>query len=106
MASAEGRTTGRSDRFEVLCSAEMAPRHELPYAELESLLDQPETYQALLGEYDGPVSLGITVDELTGEPCLLLRIADVDAVRRRELEVDGQMVRVLVRSGFRTPKPD
>ena len=83
----------------------MAPRHELPYAELESLLDQPETYRTLLGEYDGPVSLGITVDENTGEPCLLLRIADVEAVRRHELEVDGHMVRVLVRSGFRAPTP-
>lgn len=83
----------------------MAPRHELPYAELESLLDQPETYRTLLGEYDGPVSLGITVDELTGEPCFLLRIADAAVVRRRELEVDGQIVRVLVRSGYRTPTP-
>jgi hypothetical protein len=83
----------------------MAPRTELPHAEMESLLDQPETYRALLGEYDGPVSLGITVDELTGETCFLLRIADVAAVQRRELEVDGQMVRVLVRSGYRTPTP-
>jgi hypothetical protein len=83
----------------------MAPRHELSCAELESLLDQPETYRTLLGEYDGPVSLGITVDELTGEPCLLLRIADAAAVRSRELAVDGHMVRVLVRSGFRTPSP-
>lgn len=84
----------------------MAPRHELPRAELESLLDQPETYRTLLGEYDGPVSLGITVDELTGEPCLLLRIADVGAVQRRELEVAGHMVRVLVRSGYQAPRPD
>lgn len=83
----------------------MAPRHELSYAELESLIDQPETYRTLLGEYNGPVSLGITVDDRTGQPCLLLRIADADAVRSRELEVDGHMVRVLVRSGFRTPTP-
>ena len=83
----------------------MAPRHELSWAELESLLDQPETYRTLLGEYDGPVSLGITVDESTGEPCLLLRIADAAAVRSRELAVDGHMVRVLVRAGFRTPTP-
>lgn len=83
----------------------MAPRHELPYAELESLLDQPETYRTLLGEYDGPVSLGITVDEATGEPCFLLRIADAAVVRRRELEVDGHLVRVVVRSGYQTPTP-
>lgn len=83
----------------------MAARHELPLAELESLLDQPETYTQLLGEYAGPVSLGITVDELTGEPCLLLRVADAGVVRRRELEVDGHLVRVLVRSGFVSPRP-
>ena len=83
----------------------MAPRHELSRAELESLLDQPETYRTLLGEYDGPVSLGITVDEITGEPCLLLRIANAEAVRRRELEIDGYTIRVLVRSDFRTPTP-
>lgn len=83
----------------------MAPRHELPHAELESLLDQPETYRTLLGEYEGPVSLGITIDESTGEPCFLLRIADADAVVQRELEVDGHMVRVLVRSGYRAPVP-
>jgi hypothetical protein len=83
----------------------MAPRHELPHAELESLLDQPETYRTLLGEYDGPVSLGVTIDQLTGEPCLLLRIADADAVRRHEIEVGGHMVRVLVRSGYHPPTP-
>ena len=83
----------------------MAPRHELPHAELESLLGQPETYRALLGEYSGPVSLGITVDEQTGKPCFLLRVADEKVVRRRELEVDGHTVRVLVRSGYRPPQP-
>jgi len=83
----------------------MAPRHELPHAELESVLDRPETYRTLLGEYDGPVSLGITVDELTGEACFLLRVADANAVRRHELEVDGHMVRVVVRPGYRAPTP-
>ncbi len=83
----------------------MAPRHELAPAELESLLDQPETYRTLLGEYDGPVSLGITTDEATGERCFLLRIGDAGAVQRRELEVDGHRIRVLVRSGYRTPTP-
>ncbi|PRQ04469.1 hypothetical protein ENSA5_07000 [Enhygromyxa salina] len=83
----------------------MAAHHELPHAELESLLDQPETYTQLLGEYAGPMSLGITIDEFTGEPCLLLRVADAGVVRRRELEVGGHMVRVLVRPGFVAPRP-
>lgn len=83
----------------------MAAHHELPHDELESLLDQPETYRQLLGDYSGPVSLGISVDELTGQPCLLLRVADEGVVRRRELEVDGHLVRVVVRPGFRPPTP-
>jgi hypothetical protein len=83
----------------------MAAHHELPHAELESLLDQPETYRQLLGEYAGPVSLGISVDDLTGEPCLLLRVADEGVVQRRELEVDGHKVRVIVRSGYQSPRP-
>lgn len=81
----------------------MAARHELPRAELESLLDQPETYQQLLGEYSGPVSLGLCVDENTGEPCFLLRVGNADVVRRRELDVDGHKIRVIVRPGYRAP---
>jgi len=83
----------------------MAAHHELPLAALESLLDQPETYQALLGDYSGPVSLGITVDENSGEPCLLLRVANEQVVRRRQLAVDGHVVRVIVRSNYATPQP-
>lgn len=85
--------------------AQMAARHELPRAELESLLDQPETYEQLLGDYAGPMSLGVSVDETTGEQCLLLRVADADVVRRRELDVHGHVVRVIVRSGYRQPVP-
>jgi hypothetical protein len=83
----------------------MAARHELPRSELESVLDQPETYRQLLGEYSGPVSLGVSVDELTGEPCFLLRVASADVVRQRELDVDGHKVKVIVRSGYRAPVP-
>jgi hypothetical protein len=83
----------------------MAARHELPRAELESLLDQPETYRQLLGEYSGPVSLGVSVDDDTGEPVFLLRVASADVVRRRELEVDGHKIKVIVRPGYRAPVP-
>lgn len=83
----------------------MAAHHELPYATLESLLDRPETYAALVGEYTGPVSLGILIDEQTGESCLLLSVADLDAVRRRVLEVDGHMVRVIVKPEQRQHQP-
>jgi hypothetical protein len=81
----------------------MAARHELPRSELESMLDQPETYQQLLGEYSGPVSLGLSIDETTGEPCFLLRVANADVVRRRELDVDGHKIKVIVRPGYRAP---
>jgi hypothetical protein len=81
----------------------MAARHELPRSELESVLDQPETYQQLLGEYSGPVSLGLCFDETTGEPCFLLRVASADVVRRRELDVDGHKIKVIVRPGYRAP---
>jgi hypothetical protein len=83
----------------------MAARHELPRAELESVLDQPETYQQLLGEYSGPVSLGVCFDETTGETCLLLRVANAEVVRQRELDVDGHKIKVIVRSGYRAPAP-
>lgn len=83
----------------------MAAHHELSLAALESLLDQPETYRKLLGDYSGPVSLGISVDEPSGEPCLLLRVSDEEVVRRRELLVDGHVVRVIVRSNYATPRP-
>lgn len=83
----------------------MAAHHELSLDALESLLDQPETYRALLGDYDGPMSLGITVDERSGEPCLLLRVANEQVVRVRELDVDGHLVRVIVRSDYVAPTP-
>ena len=83
----------------------MAAHHELPQAELESLLDQPETYRQLLGDYAGPMSLGITVDETTQEPCFLLRVADESVVRRRELEVDGHTIKVIVRADYQPPTP-
>lgn len=99
------RRTGRSTSPKVLWSELMAARHELPRAELESVLDQPETYRQLLGEYSGPVSLGVTVDENTGEPCFLLRVASADVVRQRELDVDGHKIKVIVRPGYRAPVP-
>lgn len=83
----------------------MGARHELRTADLESVLDQPETYQQLLGEYSGPVSLGVCVDETTGERCFLLRVATADVVRQRELDVDGHKVKVIVRPGYRAPVP-
>jgi hypothetical protein len=98
-----GTQTGRSTSPTVLWSGQMAARHELPRSELESVLDQPETYQQLLGEYSGPVSLGLCVDENTGEPCFLLRVGNADVVRRRELDVDGHKIRVIVRPGYQAP---
>jgi hypothetical protein len=95
--------TGRSASPKVLWSPEMAARHELPRSELESLLDHPETYQQLLGEYSGPVSLGLCIDETTGEPCFLLRVGNAEVVRRRELDVDGHKIKVIVRPGYRAP---
>ena len=89
----------------MLWSEQMAARHELPRAELESLLDHPETYRQLLGEYSGPVSLGISVDDITGEPCFLLRVSTADVVRQRELDVDGHKIKVIVRPGYRAPVP-
>jgi hypothetical protein len=83
----------------------MAAHHQLPRAALESLLDQPETYQLLFGEYAGPVSLGVSVDETTGEQCLLVRVADAEVVRRDQLDVDGHTVRVIVRTPYRPPRP-
>ncbi len=74
-------------------------------AELESVLDQPEIYRQLLGEYAGPVSLGVSVDENTGEPCFLLRVGNADVVRQRELDVDGHKIKVIVRPGYRAPVP-
>ena len=81
----------------------MAAHHQLPRAALESLLEAPETYQLLFGEYNGPVSLGLSVDETTGEQCLLVRIADAEMVRRDQLDVDGHTIRVIVRTPFRSP---
>lgn len=95
--------TGRSTSPMVLWSAYMAARHELPMSELESVLDQPETYRQLLGEYSGPVSLGLSIDETTGEPCFLLRVGNAEVVRRRELDVDGHKIKVIVRPGYRAP---
>ena len=51
------------------------------------------------------LSLGITVDEASGKPCLLLRVADEQAVRQRELDVDGHIVQVIVRPNYATPRP-
>ena len=70
--------------------------------ELLRLVDQPETHQKVVGEYEGSYALGVT----SNPPALLLRVQPDDVGRfPKSVTLDGVKVPVVVHGGFGQPRP-
>ncbi len=65
-------------------------------------VDQPETHQKIVGEYDGSYALGVTSDP----PAFLLRVEPKDiSLFPRNVNLHGVDVPVVVHGGFERPMP-
>lgn len=73
-------------------------------AQLEQLIDRAATHAALVGDFDGPYSLGVG-QRADGEWVLMLDIAENGADEVLEVELDGKLVTVVVRRNFQPPVP-
>jgi hypothetical protein len=76
-------------------------------SKLIATLERPEVHRQVVGEYRGPYSLGVAADPLhDNQPTLVLQVeSGVPDRFPTEVVIDGEPVRVLVRGGFRAPKP-
>lgn len=74
---------------------------------LAELVEDPELHRRLLGDYDGAYSLGITLNpEDRSELAIRVRIEGEDAsLIAREVELDGELIPVVVNTGFQSPVP-
>ncbi|SIO04950.1 hypothetical protein SAMN05444166_2200 [Singulisphaera sp. GP187] len=64
-------------------------------------VDQPETHQKVVGEYEGSYALGVTSDP----PAFLLRVEPKDIGRfPKSVTLDGVNVPVIVHGGFVQPR--
>ena len=76
---------------------------------LASLIERPEIQDLILGDYDGPYSIGVTADPVRpNRLAISVRVSgeeDDDTVQKipRQINVDGETVQVLVHSAFRAP---
>ena len=65
-------------------------------------VDQPETHQKIVGEYEGSYALGVTSDP----PAFLLRVEPKDVGQfPKSVTLHGTDVPVIVHGGFVQPKP-
>lgn len=70
--------------------------------QLMNWVDQPETHQKIVGDYDGSYALGVTDDP----PAFLLRVEPNDVSRfPTVVNIDGDEVPVVVRGNFSQPVP-
>ena len=76
-------------------------------SELAAILRQPAIHQRLVGDYDGPYSLGIGRDpDNPSAPAIILQIADDPPVATPEsIQLGNQSIRVVKRTGFVAPRP-
>lgn len=73
-------------------------------AKLSAALEQPKLQKAILGHYHGPYSLGVARGPKSGEFVFQLRVAgDVPNGMPREIDVNGEMIKIRVIGGFETP---
>lgn len=69
---------------------------------LLSWVDQPETHQKIVGEYEGSYALGVT----DAPPAFVLRVEPQDVAKfPTSVVIQGEKVPVVVRGGFVQPKP-
>jgi len=70
--------------------------------QLTSWVDQPETHQKIVGDYDGSYALGVS----DNPAAFLLRVEPADVSRfPTEVNIQGVRVPVIVRGNFGPPVP-
>lgn len=74
---------------------------------LSRLLESPETHRQILRGYSGPYSLGIGQDlQRSQGPVVVLQVASLPAEAiPAEIQLNGETVAVVVRTGFVQPRP-
>lgn len=75
--------------------------------QLEELIEQPKFHQTLLHGFHRPYSLGIGRDpDEPSEFAVIVQVEGLDAPEiPSQIEVAGEVIRVITRTGFRAPKP-
>jgi hypothetical protein len=75
-------------------------------AKLVSEVDSPNLHQALLGDFEGPYSLGVRRDKDSAKAVLLLMVPpDIVQAFPAHVTVAGEKVPVEVQRTFRHPAP-
>jgi hypothetical protein len=75
--------------------------------QLSSALRSPEVHRQLLGDYQGPYSLGVGRDtDNPSAPAIVLQVEDDARLNPpSHLEIGSERVRVITRRGFVAPTP-
>jgi hypothetical protein len=72
---------------------------------LKGMVNRPDVHRTLVSGYTGPYSLGVGQDD-TKQPILVLQVPDASVQHfPSEIKLLGEIVPVVVRSGFRPPMP-
>jgi hypothetical protein len=76
--------------------------------QLAELIEQPKFHKRLLGVFAKAYSLGVGRDpKKPSEPALIVHVEGDEAPSSipDEVEVDGEKVRVIAKTGFKAPRP-
>lgn len=75
-------------------------------SKLSAALEQPKFQKAILGDYQGPFSLGVARAPNDGDFEFQLRVAGkVPNDMPDEVDINGQKVKIRVIGGFKAPQP-
>jgi hypothetical protein len=96
----DGRPTSRS----LLVMRDAASDPKVSEEQLSQLASAPWLHRQLLGDYSGPYSLGVGLDE-TGHSVFLLRVDSTELTVPATVVVQGIPVPVVVRRQFKAPVP-
>jgi hypothetical protein len=73
---------------------------------LQGMVNRPDVHRTLVSGYTGPYSLGVGQDVTTKQHILVLQVADSSVQHfPSEIKLGGEIVPVVVKSGFRPPVP-
>jgi hypothetical protein len=73
---------------------------------LQGMVNRPDVHRTLVSDYTGPYSLGVGQDRTTKQPILVLQVPDASVQHfPSQIKLRGEIVPVVVRSGFRPPVP-
>jgi hypothetical protein len=75
--------------------------------QLARLIEQPQFHQKLLGSFAKAYSLGVGRDpKRPSEPALILQVEGEESPNvPDEVEVGGEKIRVIAKTGFKAPRP-